>query len=86
MSSFTAAASPTSSPAALAENLAVCLPATVCTAEVCPPPLGSYVDGQCVMAPGYTGVQALPQGWVTSYRQAPTEGCSGVIQVNMPPT
>jgi hypothetical protein len=65
----------------VADNLDVCLPPTSCTSEVCPPPLGTCVQGQCVMKAGYAGIQTLPQAWATYYCQLSTGGCDGVSQV-----
>ena len=65
----------------VADNLDVCLPPTSCTSEVCPPPLGTCVEGKCVMKAGYAGIQTLPQAWATYYCQLSTSGCNGVTQV-----
>lgn len=65
----------------VADGISVCLPANICTAETCPPPLGTCVDGACAMKPGYKGVQTLPEAWVTQYCLLSSGGCSGVTQV-----
>lgn len=70
----------------VAANLDVCLPPVVCTSETCPPPLGSCVGGKCVFDSGYSGIQTLPEAWVTYYCQLSTGGCNGVTQIDPPYT
>lgn len=65
----------------VADSIDVCLPTTSCTSEVCPPPLGACVAGQCVLKAGYKGVQTWPEAWVTYYCTLSLGGCNGVTQV-----
>lgn len=63
-------------------NIEVCAPAVVCTAETCPPDLGSCVDGTCVYRGEYKGLLTLPEAWATHYCDLSGEGCHGVTQVD----
>ena len=40
----------------VAPDVELCVPSVVCTAETCPPPLGTCVDGSCVFDEGYSGL------------------------------
>ena len=66
----------------VAPGIEVCLPAVVCTAETCPPPLGTCTDGRCRFAAGYAGLATLPEAWATYYCDLAGEGCHGVTQID----
>ncbi len=68
----------------VADNLDLCLPPVVCTAETCPPPLGQCQNGKCVFSGSYQGVQTLPQAWATHYCGLASGGCHGVTQIDYP--
>lgn len=68
----------------VAPDVDVCMPKTVCTAETCPPTLGTCVDGACRYHDGYSGVQTNPQAWATYYCTLSTGGCHGVTQLAFP--
>ena len=68
----------------IADNIDLCLPPVVCTAETCPPPLGKCQDGKCVFENGYQGLQTLAEGWATHYCGLAAGGCHGVTQVEFP--
>jgi hypothetical protein len=71
-------------PLHVADNLDLCMPPVVCTSETCPPTLGDCVNGRCVFKTGYSGVQTLPEAWVTYYCELSTAGCHGVTQIEYP--
>lgn len=79
-----AAAPASCTPLHVATDIELCLPPVVCTAETCPPSLGSCINGQCQYKPGYSGLQTFPEAWSTYYCTLSTGGCHGVSQVNYP--
>lgn len=68
----------------VAADIDVCMPKTVCTAETCPPTLGSCVEGACRYHDGYSGIATVPQAWATYYCTLSTGGCHGVTQIAFP--
>jgi len=68
----------------VANALDLCMPHVACTAETCPPTLGSCVNDSCVFNAGYQGVATLPEAWVTYYCELSTGGCHGVTQIEYP--
>jgi hypothetical protein len=67
-------------------DIVLCLPESTCLPETCPPGLGECVDGKCVFKGAYKGLKTMPEAWVTQYCDLSTGGCSGVSQLEPPPT
>lgn len=61
-------------------NSRICIPKTVCTAETCPPDLGTCVNGTCVYKNGYKGLETYPVAMTTYYCGLSDGGCHGVTQ------
>jgi len=72
------------SPLHVANGLDLCMPHVACTAETCPPTLGTCVNDGCVFNSGYAGVATLPEAWVTYYCELSAGGCHGVTQIEFP--
>src|SRR6266511_1082647 len=65
-------------------QIQLCLPATICKPETCPPGLGDCVNGKCIYRPGYKGLETLPEAWATQYCSllgAAATSCHGVSQL-----
>ena len=65
----------------VADGIDVCVPRSVCTAETCPPPLGTCTGGVCSFHDGYHGLRTLPEAWATYYCTLASGGCHGVTQL-----
>ena len=72
----------TGTPRTIAPGIELCVPQVVCTAETCPPPVGTCSAGSCVFAGGYKGLATLPEAWATYYCDLTTGGCHGVTQID----
>jgi hypothetical protein len=68
-------------PLHVGDGIDVCLPKTVCTAETCPPSLGTCEAGVCTFLGSYRGLQTLPEAWATYYCTLSSGGCHGVTQL-----
>ncbi len=65
-------------------QIQLCIPASICKPETCPPGLGDCVNGKCVFRSGYAGLETLPEAWVTQYCSlsgAAAGSCHGVSQL-----
>jgi len=64
----------------------ICLPSTTCTAETCPPTLGTCSSNgvTCTFNNGYQGIATYPHAMSTYYCDLSAGGCHGVTQNNFP--